>query len=214
MGRMRLIPILALAACLLACSPEQNWRLISFDGTRFTALLPCKADRATREVPLGGGAGGGAGGGVGAAAAVPVSLAVAGCESGPALLAVMTGTLPPGSDVHAALQGWQQATLKHLQVPSAHAPAGEQTPAAANTPPSGSLPQFQAWQRPGMLALPSAQHLQVQGRRSDGQTVYAQAVWGAWAEDGRLRVLHAVVYAPQAAQVSALANTLFEGLKP
>ena len=84
---MRIFLMLALAALLAACSPEQNWRQVTFEGTTLKVQLPCKPDRTTREVPLGG---------------APVQLAVAGCESGGAMLAVM-----------------QQATLANLQASSA-----------------------------------------------------------------------------------------------
>ena len=177
MARMRIFLMLALAACLAACSPEQNWRQITFEGTNLKAQLPCKPDRTTREVPLGG---------------APVQLAVAGCESGNAMVAVMTAALAPGMDAQAVLQGWQQATLAHLQI---------QAPA-----------QTEPWSRSGLLPLGASQRVQAQGRRSDGQPVVAHAVGGALAEGDHLRVVHAVVYAPKAQP--QLAQTLFEGLQP
>ena len=174
---MRILPLLATLALLAACSPEQNWRQITFEGTNLKAQLPCKPDRTTREVPLGG---------------APVQLAVAGCESGNAMVAVMTAALAPGMDAQAVLQGWQQATLAHLQI---------QAPA-----------QTEPWSRSGLLPLGASQRVQAQGRRNDGQPVVAHAVWGALAEGDHLRVVHAVVYAPKAQP--QLAQTLFEGLQP
>ena len=174
---MRVSLILALAACLAACSPEQNWRQIAFEGTTLKAQLPCKPDRTTREVPLGG---------------ASVQLTVAGCESGKAMLAVMTAPLASGADAQAVLAGWQQATLAHLQVKA--------------------LASAEAWQRPGMLPLGSAQRIQVQGQRANGQPVTAQAVWGAFAEGDHLRVVHAVVYADKIAP--ELAQSLFDGVQP
>jgi len=108
MARMRIFLMLALAACLAARSPEQNWRQITFEGTNLKAQLPCKPDRTTREVPLGG---------------VPVSLSVAGCEAAGAMLALMSASLAPGVDAQAVLAGWQQATLAH--VPPAEPPRSE-----------------------------------------------------------------------------------------
>jgi hypothetical protein len=169
--------MLALAAVLAACSPEQNWRQITFEGSTLKVQLPCKPDRTTREVPLGG---------------VPVQLSVAGCESGSAMLAVMTAPLAPGADAQAVLAGWQQATLANLQAQ-----------AATHTEP---------WQRPGMLPLGASQRIQVQGRRADGQPVVAQAVWGALAEGDHLRVVHAVVYADKIAP--ELTQGLFDGVQP
>ena len=103
-GPMRISWMLALVAAqamLAACSPDQNWRQVTLDGTQLKAQLPCKPDRATREVPLGG---------------VPVQLSVVGCASGDAMLAVMSAALAPAADAQAVLQGWQQATLANLQV--------------------------------------------------------------------------------------------------
>ena len=161
---------------LTACSPDQNWRQIAFDGTALKAQLPCKPDRTTREVPLGG---------------TPVQLAAAGCESGGAMVAVMTAALPAGADAQAVLAGWQQATLTKMQ---------------ASTP-----VQSEPWLRPGMLALVSAQRMVAQGRAADGQPVQAQAVWGAFAESEHLRVVHAVVYAPKVAP--EMAQGLFDGVQ-
>ncbi len=174
---MRVFSTLALLACLAACSPEQNWRQIAFEGTTLKAQLPCKPDRTTREVPLGG---------------ASVQLTVAGCESGKAMLAVMTAPLASGADAQTVLAGWQQATLAHLQVKA----------------PSGT----EAWQRPGILPLGSAQRIQVQGQRANGQQVAAQAVWGAFAEGDHLRVVHAVVYADKIPP--EMAQALFDGVQP
>ena len=174
---MRIFLMLALAALLAACSPDQNWRDIGFEGTALKAQLPCKPDRTTREVPLGG---------------VPVQLTVAGCESGEAMLAVMTAPLAPGADVQAVLAGWQQATLAHLQT----------------TAPEEDRP----WVRAGLLPLHAARQMRVRGQTGDGRAVWTHAVWGAFAEGDHVRVVHAVVHAPKARD--ELAQTLFEGVQP
>ena len=173
---MRNFLMLALAGLLAACSPEQNWRQITLDGTALKAQLPCKPDRTTREVPLGG---------------VPVQLSVAGCESGDAMMAVMTASLAPGADVQAVLQGWQQATLAHL---------------------GAATPETQPWVRAGMLPLQAAQRIRVRGQTADGRAVFTQAVWGAFAEGDHVRVLHVVIHAPK--PQDELAQTLFEGVQP
>ena len=174
---MRIFLMLALAAVLAACSPEQNWRQVTFDGTTLKVQLPCKPDRTTREVPLGGRL---------------VQLAVAGCESGDAILAVMTAPLASGADAQAVLMGWQQATLAHLQAQTAV--------------------QAEPWQRPGLLPLGAAQRMQLQGRRADGQAVTAHAAWGAFTEGDHLRVVHAVVYAAKARP--ELVQGLLDGVQP
>ena len=102
------IHLTTLAACLVgamslsACSPEHNWRDIAFEGSALKVQLPCKPDRTTRSVPLGG---------------VPVDLQVAGCERGTAMVAVMSAALPAGVDVSAVLAAWQKATLDNARVP-------------------------------------------------------------------------------------------------
>jgi len=165
-----------LAVLLASCSPDLNWRQTGFDGTNLKADLPCKPDKATRQVPLGG---------------LPVDLQVAGCESGSAMVAVMTAALPPGSDANAVMLGWQQAVLNNMQATD---------------------PQRQAWMPSRMLVLPAAQRISAQGQRNDGQAVAAQAVWGAFVEGDHVRLVHAAVYDRQVSP--ALADTLFESLKP
>jgi hypothetical protein len=172
-----ILTLVAMQAILTACSPDQNWRQVTLNGTDLKAQLPCKPDRTTREVPLGG---------------APVQLSVAGCESGDAMLAVMTAALAPGADAQAVLQGWQQATLANLQ--------------------TAKPDQAEAWLRPGLLPLGAAQRIVVQGRKADGQPVTAHAVWGVYTEGDHLRVVHAVVYAPKAQP--QLAQALFDGVQP
>jgi len=120
-----------------------------------------------------------------------VELQVAGCEAGGAVLAVMTTPLPAGTDANALLQGWQQVTLGHVRAQEARrAP----------------------WHASGMLPLADAVRVSANGQHPDGQPVHMQAVWGAWSEDGQLRLLHAVVYSSRASEEPA--QTLFESFKP
>ena len=49
-----LVASLAGALTLSACSPAQNWRDVVFEGNALKAQLPCKPDRTSRNVPLGG----------------------------------------------------------------------------------------------------------------------------------------------------------------
>ena len=61
------------AVCLAACSPTFNWRDVPLAPAELTALLPCKPDRASRSVPLGG---------------ETLQIEMAGCEAGNATFAV------------------------------------------------------------------------------------------------------------------------------
>ena len=177
---MAVLATLTLSLALSACSPEQNWREVTLEGSTLKAQLPCKPDRTTRSVPLGG---------------VPVDLHVVGCESGSAMLAVMTASLPAGTDASAVMAAWQKATLDNARVSQ---------PLAAG--------QQQAWLRPGQLPLATSVRVQATGQRANGEPVKMDAVWGAVAEGERVRLLHAVVYDRNIA--AELANTLFDGIKP
>jgi hypothetical protein len=176
----------ALVACLIgaltlsACTPAQNWRDVTFEATALKAQLPCKPDRTTRSVALGG---------------VPVDLQVVGCESGTAMVAVMSAALPVGSDASGVMAAWQKATLDNARV-TQPLTAGQQ----------------QVWQRPGQLPLATSVRVQAPGQRANGEPVNMDAVWGAVAEGERVRLVHAVVYDRK---ISAeLANTLFESIRP
>jgi hypothetical protein len=67
------IKIIVTMALLVSCTPAFNWREVGFDQAGVTALLPCKPDRGTRAVQLGG---------------QSVQMNMAGCESGGAMFAV------------------------------------------------------------------------------------------------------------------------------
>lgn len=168
------------ALTLSACSPAQNWRDVAFEGSALKAQLPCKPDRTIRSVPLGG---------------VPVDLQVVGCESGTAMVAVMSAVLPVGADASAVMAAWQKATLDNARVPQ-RLSAGQQ----------------QAWQRPGQLPLATSLRVKAPGLRANGEPVNMDAVWGAVADGERVRLVHAVVYDRKIAV--ELANTLFDGIKP
>jgi hypothetical protein len=168
------------ALTLSACSPAQNWRDVALEGTPLKVQLPCKPDRTTRIVPLGG---------------VAVDLQVVGCESGSAMLAVMTASLPPGADASGVMAAWQKATLDNARVAQALTAA-----------------QQQVWHRPGQLPLAASLRIQAIGQRANGEPVNVDAVWGAVGEGNRVRLVHAVLYDAQ--PPAELANTLFDGIKP
>jgi hypothetical protein len=64
-----------------------------------SALLPCKPDRAQREVPLGG---------------LPTPLTMIGCEADGLMFAVSMARLPPTTDMPAVLKVWQQGVVAHM----------------------------------------------------------------------------------------------------
>ena len=177
---MALTGSLFLAMSMSACSPAQNWRDVALEGTALKAQLPCKPDRTTRNVPMG---------------SLAVDLHVVGCESGSAMVAVMTASLPAGADAQAVMSAWQKATLDNARVAQPLASA-----------------QQQVWHRPGLLPLAASLRIQAPGQRASGEPVHMDALWAALGEGDRVRLVHAVVYNTQ--PPAELANTVFDGIKP
>lgn len=170
---------LSMAVFLSACSPEQNWRDLALEGSGIKIQLPCKPDRTTRNVTLSG---------------VPVDLQVVGCESGSAIVAVMSAALPPAADANAVMLFWQQATLDNAKVQ-----------------PDAPMVR-QVWHRPGQLPLAASVRIQAPAQRANGEAVTMDAAWGAVAEGERIRLVHAVVYDKK--PPTELATTLLEAIKP
>lgn len=126
---------------------------------------------------------------------VSLSLHVVGCESAGAIWAVMTTELPAGADAQGLMSGWQKATLHNARVDASATP-----------------PRQQVWHRPDLLPLAQTLRIQAKGQNASGDDVMLDAVWGAVAAGDRVRLIHAVVYAPQISR--EMANTLFDGLRP
>ena len=82
-----------------ACTPTFNWREVPLGNEGFVALLPCKAERAQRSLPLG-------------ADQVPVD--VAGCETGGAIFAIARAQASDGVQAAAWLSAWQSASRQRL----------------------------------------------------------------------------------------------------
>lgn len=83
------IPLLSLS--LLACAPELNWRDVTGPDGVLKAMLPCKPDRASREVQLG---------------AQSYPLAVMGCEAAGATFAVSELALRDAAHAQQVQQLW------------------------------------------------------------------------------------------------------------
>ena len=90
----------ATALLLLAgCSPALNWRNVPLPDAALTITLPCKPDRATRQVELAG---------------APVELSMVGCDADGATFAVSHVTLSDPSQLGDALTHWRAAVLAVL----------------------------------------------------------------------------------------------------
>ena len=92
--------VLSLCLLLLACSPALNWREVRAEGGDLSVLLPCKPDRATKTVPLGG---------------PPTPLAVMGCEAAGAMFAVSAAELGQAERSATVVLQWQNLTLSHMR---------------------------------------------------------------------------------------------------
>ncbi|MEO8022555.1 hypothetical protein [Polaromonas sp.] len=104
---------------LMACSPAFNWREVRPDNTALSLLLPCKPDKATRSVPLGG---------------QTTELAMLGCDAGGATFAIAVATVKDASQMAAALTGWRAATLANMKATDAGQSAPLKLPGASVQP--------------------------------------------------------------------------------
>lgn len=96
----RCLSILLLAA-LLACSPALNWREARFNAdTSLQMLLPCKPDRAERQLDMAGHV---------------VALQMVGCDADGATFAVSHVRVADATAATALLAGWKAAVLAHVR---------------------------------------------------------------------------------------------------
>lgn len=102
--RFPLVAVAFLTALLLpGCGPTFNWRETPIAATSLTALFPCKPQKVTRLLVLGG---------------EQVELHMTGCDTGGVTLAVGHATLSDPTKAGSALVQWQDATLAGLRAKS------------------------------------------------------------------------------------------------
>ncbi|KQW61440.1 hypothetical protein [Variovorax sp. Root411] len=112
--------VLAAAALLAACSPTFNWREVPVAESGLIVLLPCKADRATRALPLG---------------AESVQVDMTGCDAGGATFAIAHASASGPEQAEAWLRVWHAATRGQLgEAQVAQTPASVQRATAAPAP--------------------------------------------------------------------------------
>lgn len=196
--------LLLLGACLVlaGCNPALNWRVARLDGAPVQSLLPCKPERAVREVALLG------------PTAPPATLRMMSCDSAGLTFAVSAVRLPEGAaanasaattqttpatpDVSVLMDRWQLATWASLRQSPAADSASTTAPASA---PPGWAPESQpvrgaeqqrGWQGPGVA--------------HDGRTLQARFVLAQRA--GWL--VQAAVYGPE--WPAETGETFFGGL--
>lgn len=120
----------ALMASLWACSPALNWRTGSLDAAPLDYSLPCKPDKAARDVRFGD---------------AEVTLSMVGCDADGATFAISHMVLQAGGDPNAALQQWRTAALARLGTPVVVSEQAFALPRALNVPASQRL----RWQGQG-----------------------------------------------------------------
>lgn len=96
--------ILILILALIACSPTLNWREVRPEGTALSLLLPCKPDKAEKQVPLGG---------------KPTALRMLGCDAGGLTFAISAADVGDAAQVPVILLAWQQLTLANMNAAKA-----------------------------------------------------------------------------------------------
>ena len=102
---------------LAGCSPTFDWREVRPDNTRLVVLLPCKPDKAQKQVPMGG---------------QPTQLSMLGCDAGGATFAVAVAEIADASGAAALLAQWQALTLANMQaVPGSAQPLALRVPGAS-----------------------------------------------------------------------------------
>ncbi len=141
------------------CSPTFNWRELRPQGTPLVALMPCKPEHGTREVPLAGGR---------------AELHMHSCDAGGLSFAVAWVELGEASRAAQALSEWPRASVATLKLEPSQADAPTlQWPVAVKG----------AAQARGLFAQGTGlQGQAVQMRAayfSHGSQVYQAAVYGA-----------------------------------
>ncbi|NQW93985.1 MAG: hypothetical protein HQ446_08120 [Polaromonas sp.] len=108
--------VLALAS-LTACNPTFNWREVRPDGTLLALLMPCKPDKAQKNVPMAG---------------QPTELMLLSCDAGGVTFAVAAADVKDASKVAATLAQWQSATLANIKEALATPSVAFKPPGSAN----------------------------------------------------------------------------------
>ena len=88
------------AGMVAACSPTFNWREVRVDSTTLTVMMPCKPDKASREVPMAGRS---------------VSVTALSCDAGGATFAVLFADIGEPARLGEVLAQWKTATLGNLR---------------------------------------------------------------------------------------------------
>ncbi|RYF32181.1 MAG: hypothetical protein EOO26_12295 [Comamonadaceae bacterium] len=125
---------LAGLVAVAACTPTFNWRDVPVGDGGLVALLPCKADRGSREVALDGRA---------------ATVQVAGCEAGGATFAVAVAEADNPVQAQAWLASWSASVAAQGDGAGKRCLKEASVPRAAPTPTALELDTSCAAPRPG-----------------------------------------------------------------
>lgn len=170
LARLFFLPLLAVAA-LGACSPTYNWREVRPDDTTLTALLPCKPDKGSKTVPLGG---------------QPTKLSMVGCEASGVMFAVASADIGDAQKAADVLAQWSQATLVNMKAAPLAGAAGSTT----TTPLKVT----------GATLSPAPVLITAQGVRADNSAVSSQAAYFAQGSQVFQAVIYADKISPEVAE--------------
>ena len=142
-----------------ACSPTLNWREVRLDAG-VSLLLPCKPDKAQKQVPLG---------------PEPTTLTMLGCEAGGATFAVAVAELTDTAQVSGVLSQWQAITLKNMKAGPLSAPPAFFKVAGADASPAPVWLQAQGQQNDGSAVQSRAAYF-AKGARVVQVVMYAPKI--------------------------------------
>lgn len=108
--------VACLALLLAACSPALNWRSVPVPEAGLAITLPCKPERAARDVDLGAG---------------PGTLSMLGCEADGATFAVSHLLLDDPAQAGTTLARWREAVLAGMRAEAPTEPGAAFVPARA-----------------------------------------------------------------------------------
>lgn len=173
--------IAAVGFLLNACSPALNWRETRVEPTELVAMLPCKPDKASRNVQLAG---------------QNLNMTMLGCDADAATFVVAYVDLPDPALASIVQSQWQASMLANMRatdpkmLPVHIKGLHLQTEAAVQAVTPVQDARQGPEQEPEQVRNPRPVLLQAAGLRADGRPVVAEALWFT----GDSRIFHAVLY--------------------
>lgn len=125
-----------LMVLLWGCSPALNWRELRLGTAPLRMLLPCKPDRAEREVTMAG---------------QKFPLQMQGCDADGATFAVSHVWMPDAAQADVVLAGWKTAVLTHVR--AGQVPGQPWAPTGASASPQSLRVQVDGQQANGAAVV-------------------------------------------------------------